>query len=661
MHQKRVPTYRIPSKQRTLPFQSVAMDLITGLPERREHDAILTIVDQGCSCAAIFLPCHTTITRPGVVQLYFDNVVQWFGLPSKIISDRDPRFTSQFRKVLATKLGITQNLSTAFHPQTDSLLERKNQWVEQYLQLVMSAAPEDWDQWLTTASVVHNNQKNQTTGLSPNQVLIGYDVPLNTPNDVEMNNMTVEWQIRIMNQRRDQAIKALNHIAEQKGIPLAQYKTRDQVWLEGKNLKLPYQVTKLTPKQFGPFKIIKEISPVAYQLQLLLTWTIHEVFHASLLSPYSETPTHGPNFSQPPPDLIGGEEEYKVESIKAHRHFGRNKRLQFLIWWKGYPESDNTWEPADSIHALDLVKEYKQRMPSFHINSSPNNSSHSITLVPLWPPHPIHTGSLEPYPNCPRHLVPSSFTSSSQSTCQANLLPCGPTLSLALHYSPIPPLCSRALHSSHSHTHPQTHLVLSGGQAWNSLPISQSHTQLRLRCLTPPLPLPATPCLTTSPHPRPHPPTLSHSAPLMPISPCSCQPCRSSLSPPLPLPMSSTVSTSMTQSDSGASPSHSSKPLGIGTGSTTKSRTSMQPRLLTSIRNWPSSKKRPGSMCHPVTKKTTASPCSLLTRVMAYTNPPSGSNCWTTTQCLPSLRAMAREVPLTFTTSMPNPRLEASQ
>ena len=54
-------------------------------------------------------------------------------------------------------------------------------------------------------------------------------------------------------------------------------------------------MTKLAPKRYGPFKIIKEISPVAYWLQLPLTWMIHDVFHASLLSPYSETPTYGPS------------------------------------------------------------------------------------------------------------------------------------------------------------------------------------------------------------------------------------------------------------------------------------------------------------------------------------------------------------------------------
>jgi hypothetical protein len=88
-----------------------------------------------------------------------------------------------------------------------------------------------------------------------------------------------------------------------------------QVWLKGKNLKLPYQSTKLVPRCYGPFKIIREVSPVAYQLRLSMMWGIHNIFHASLLSPYHEMTQHGPNFSQLPPDLIKGEAEYEVEAI----------------------------------------------------------------------------------------------------------------------------------------------------------------------------------------------------------------------------------------------------------------------------------------------------------------------------------------------------------
>jgi len=147
-------------------------------------------------------------------------------------------------------------------------------------------------------------------------------------------------------------------VAEKGSIPMAQYKLGDQVWLEATHLHLPHQKSKLVPKRMGPFWINKVISPVAYWLALPAAWRIHDVFHASLLSPYHETQAHGPNFSRPPPDLIDGEEEYEVERIVAHRYHGRNRSLQYLIKWKGYPEVDNTWEPAEQIHAPDLLKTY---------------------------------------------------------------------------------------------------------------------------------------------------------------------------------------------------------------------------------------------------------------------------------------------------------------
>jgi hypothetical protein len=90
------------------------------------------------------------------------------------------------------------------------------------------------------------------------------------------------------------------------------------------------------------------------------------VFHASLLSPYHETINFGPNFSRPPPDLIGGEEEYEVERILSHRRHGRSRKLQYFIKWKGYPESDNTWEPVEQVHVSDLIKAYHRSNPLEH-------------------------------------------------------------------------------------------------------------------------------------------------------------------------------------------------------------------------------------------------------------------------------------------------------
>ena len=367
-HRHPVLMYCIPTTPGTLPFRTVAMDLITRLPNRQGFNAILTIVDHGCSRAAIFLPCTTNISGLGIAQLYLDYVYRWFGLPTKIISDRDPCFTSHFGRAVTKKLGIEQNLSTAFHPQTDGLSERKNQWIEQYLCTIVASHPEDWSYWIAVASAVHNNRINSTIGLSPNEILLGYS-PCLAPSEVIItDNKAAEKRVKQMMQARDQATKIINQKAGE--APSPQFTVGDQVWLEGSHLKLPHQSTKLAPKRYGPFMITKQINPVTYQLILPATWQIHPMFHASLLSPYVETDAHGPNYSRPPPDLIGGEEFYEVEQICDHRHHGRSRTLQYLIKWKGSPESDNTWEPADQVLAPDLLREYHKHrlLPGIKVN-----------------------------------------------------------------------------------------------------------------------------------------------------------------------------------------------------------------------------------------------------------------------------------------------------
>jgi len=104
-----------------------------------------------------------------------------------------------------------------------------------------------------------------------------------------------------------------------------------KVWLEGTNLRLPANVTpKLSARQYGPFKVATQISKVAYRLQLPPHWKIHNIFHASLLTPYKETKQHRPNFIEPPPDILEGEPEWEVEQILKERNYSRWKK-QYLI------------------------------------------------------------------------------------------------------------------------------------------------------------------------------------------------------------------------------------------------------------------------------------------------------------------------------------------
>jgi hypothetical protein len=106
-----------------MPFQTITLDFIVKLPESQGHDSILTITDHDCSKALIFIPCNETIDAIDTAALYVQWVFLHYGVPQKVISDRDPRFTAAFTKELCQMLGIKQNISMAYHPQTDGQSE----------------------------------------------------------------------------------------------------------------------------------------------------------------------------------------------------------------------------------------------------------------------------------------------------------------------------------------------------------------------------------------------------------------------------------------------------------------------------------------------------------------------------------------------------------
>ena len=142
------------------------------------------------------------------------------------------------------------------------------------------------------------------------------------------------------------------------------FKIGDQVWLEGRHLCTNQPTTKLAPRRHGPFVIAQVMSPVSYRLELPTQWSIHPVFHIDLLTPYRETPMHGPNYSRPPPDLVDNAEEYEVEKILDSRKFGRGRKLQYLVKWKGYPDSENQWVDKNDIFADKAVWEFKRSNPA---------------------------------------------------------------------------------------------------------------------------------------------------------------------------------------------------------------------------------------------------------------------------------------------------------
>ena len=101
---------------------------------------------------------------------------------------------------------------------------------------------------LPLATLVHNNTKNSTTGLAPNQLLNSLE-PAATPDQTtNSNNPTVELRVNQLRQQRRLATAVLNNMAKSKSPTANMFKHRQKVWLEAKNLALPYRLVKLAPR-----------------------------------------------------------------------------------------------------------------------------------------------------------------------------------------------------------------------------------------------------------------------------------------------------------------------------------------------------------------------------------------------------------------------------
>jgi hypothetical protein len=267
---RKAPLTPIFPQPEALPFETVAMDFIVKLPLSNSFDSILTITNHNCTKAALFIPCNETITAEGVVELYLQHVFKRFWLPWKIISDCDPQLAGKFAKVLCTALGITQNMSTAFHPRTDGQSERTNQGLEQYLQFYVNDKQSNWAQLLSIAEFAHNSWHNESTGQSLFDLLMGYHL--------RAEWTTVQSPIPQVTMRLDQIQEACGQaqaamIKAQQGWERRRrtaptFQTGDQVWLDGRNIKMFHPTAKLAPKHHGPFPIIRVLSLITYEHRL---------------------------------------------------------------------------------------------------------------------------------------------------------------------------------------------------------------------------------------------------------------------------------------------------------------------------------------------------------------------------------------------------------
>ncbi|MBW0580051.1 hypothetical protein O181_119766 [Austropuccinia psidii MF-1] len=119
--------------------------------------------------------------------LFWNNMVSTCGVPKIIISDRHPKFTSEFGTNLYDILGNKLAFCTAYHPQSDGLAERMIQTMEDILRRFCvygmgykdhEGYPHDWVTLLPAVQLAYNTSQHSTTGKTPEVVEKGWNPQL---------------------------------------------------------------------------------------------------------------------------------------------------------------------------------------------------------------------------------------------------------------------------------------------------------------------------------------------------------------------------------------------------------------------------------------------------------------------------------------------------
>ncbi|KAL0411152.1 UNVERIFIED_CONTAM: Transposon Ty3-I Gag-Pol polyprotein [Sesamum latifolium] len=154
-------------------WEHITMDFVTGLPRTRQgHDFIWVIVDR-LAKSAHFIPVRTTYTLDKLVTIYIEDIVRLHGIPVSIVSDRDPRFTSQFWNSFQQVMGTKVKLSTRYQPQTDGQTERTIPTLEDMLRACILDFQCNWGDYVTLIEFSYNNSYHSSIGMAPYEALYG--------------------------------------------------------------------------------------------------------------------------------------------------------------------------------------------------------------------------------------------------------------------------------------------------------------------------------------------------------------------------------------------------------------------------------------------------------------------------------------------------------
>ena len=352
------------------PLEDVAIDILGPLPRTENgHRYILVIADRFTKLTQA-VPLSST-TAAVVAAAFVDEWVFKYGVPRTLLADNGKQFSSQFFRGVSQLLGITNTFTSAYHPQTNGMVERFNRSIVNMLRNYVNDHQDDWDQYVRALTFAYNCGVHRSTGTTPFDLVLSRKLP-----DLAIRNGENGEDTPITKDRRPVFLKRLEQAL---GKARSRLEATEQRYKRDFDRRVRRSSRKIAPGSWvyldprdGTTAPKNKLAPLAEGPHQVLanddnTFVIQrgadvERVNADRVVP-APTPAHAQQMHElaaTPADLAEKNTrgpEYLFETILDHR-VTRGQNVEFLVKWS--PPFEPDWQPRQNVPEEAIARYFKK-------------------------------------------------------------------------------------------------------------------------------------------------------------------------------------------------------------------------------------------------------------------------------------------------------------
>ena len=154
------------------PFEKCFMDVVDPMPISQGNNKYILTFQDDLSKYVVAIPIHQQDAET-IAKAFVEKMVLIYGTPRILQTDRGANFVSEVFRATCKILRIKKIQSTAFHPESQGIIERSHRVLAEYLRHYVDEDQANWDQWVCFAAYAYNTTKHSATGFTPFELLFG--------------------------------------------------------------------------------------------------------------------------------------------------------------------------------------------------------------------------------------------------------------------------------------------------------------------------------------------------------------------------------------------------------------------------------------------------------------------------------------------------------